>query len=62
MVNRLPGIGARGHGDAANQPLVPRLPDFEGFSFDPFLAAHQKSRLRSRAHFHGLLLLILTLL
>jgi hypothetical protein len=53
VIDGLARVGAGGDGDAADEPLVPRRADFEGFAFDPFLAAQQKSRLRARTHFHG---------
>ncbi len=53
VVDGLAGVGAGGDGDAADQALVPRRADFKRFAVDPFLAAQQKSCLRSRPHFHG---------
>ena len=59
VVHGLAGVGAGGDGDAADEALVPWRADFERIAVDPFLAAQQKSRLRSRPHFHGVELLMI---
>ena len=53
VVDGLAGVGAGGDGYAADQALIPGRADFKRFAVDPFLAAEQKSGLRSRAHLHG---------
>ena len=56
MIHGLARVGPRGHSDAADQALVPRRPHFQRIPVIPFLAAQQKSRLRSRPHLHRELL------
>ena len=53
VVDGLACVGAGGDGDSSDETLVPWRADFNGITVNPFLAAQQKSRLRSRTHFHG---------
>jgi hypothetical protein len=53
VIDGLPCVGTGGNGDTTDEPLVPWRADFEGFAFNPFLTAQQKSGLRARTHFHG---------
>ena len=53
VIDGLARVGAGGNRDAANEALVPWRANFEGFAFNPFLAAQQKASLRARSHLHG---------
>ena len=54
MIDGLARIGACGHGDAADEALIPRANGLQALlAVDPFFAAQQKAGLRSRAHLHG---------